>query len=145
MSIGAAVGGLVAGRLADRLPAGPIAAFGTAVLGLGMILLSMQSSLEAMLAIYLAIGLLGFSCLYAPLLAATARWFPGRGGLAFGIVTAGGALGQAVIPTAAAALDPGVRLARGLCADGLRLPRRACPGHVAGLRAGGCGVRRPEL
>lgn len=97
LTTGAAGGGLVAGRLADRLPAGPIAAAGVAVLGLGLVMLSLQSSLRAMQATYLVMGLLGFSCLYAPLLTTVSAWFRAGHGLAIGIVTAGGALGQAAV------------------------------------------------
>jgi len=41
---------------------------------------------------------LGFAVLYAPLLSATGEWFDRRRGLAMGIVTAGGALGQGALP-----------------------------------------------
>ena len=98
MSLGAAAGGLLAGRLADRFPTGPIACAGVVVIGLGMMLLSIQSSIRVIQAVYLVIGLLGFSCLYSPLLSTVSHWFGGKGGLAMGIVTAGGAVGQAVVP-----------------------------------------------
>jgi MFS family permease len=98
-SLGAAAGGLAAGRLADRLPVAPIAMAGSVALGLGMVLIAGQSSLQAIQLTYLGLGLLGFSCLYAPVLTAVSHWFPaGRGGFALGIVTAGGALGQGVVP-----------------------------------------------
>src|SRR5690606_38325821 len=40
----------------------------------------------------------GFACLYAPMLATVSLWFRKGYGLALGIVTAGGAIGQAVVP-----------------------------------------------
>src|SRR5690606_8143348 len=92
MTAGIATGGLMAGRLADRLPAGPLSAAGAAILGLGVALLSLQSSIEAMQAVYLLMGFFGFSLLQAPLLATVSLWF--RKGLALGVVTAGGTLGQ---------------------------------------------------
>jgi MFS family permease len=98
LTLGAAVGGLAAGRLADRLPTGPIAMAGAAVIGLGLMLVSRQSSLGAVQGIYLTLGLVGFSALYAPLLASVALWFEDRPGFAMGVVTAGGALGQAFVP-----------------------------------------------
>jgi predicted MFS family arabinose efflux permease len=39
-------------------------------------------------------GALGFACLYTPILTATGSWFGSNRGLAIGIVTAGGTLGQ---------------------------------------------------
>lgn len=96
MTAGIATGGLMAGRLADRLPAGPLSAAGAAILGLGVALLSLQSSIEAMQAVYLLMGFFGFSLLQAPLLATVSLWF--RKGLALGVVTAGGTLGQAALP-----------------------------------------------
>jgi MFS family permease len=98
VTIGAALGGLVAGRLADRLPTGPIAMAGAAVIGLGLVLVARQSDLRMVQLIYLSVGLIGFAALYAPLLTAVTHWFERGAGFAMGIVMAGGALGQAAVP-----------------------------------------------
>ena len=98
MALGVAFGGVGAGRLADRLPAGPIVATGVAVLGAGLVLVAFQTSLATMQITFLALGLLGFSCLYAPILSTVTMWFPRRSGMALGVVTAGGAIGQAGMP-----------------------------------------------
>lgn len=98
LTIGAAFGGLIAGRLADRLPTGPIAAAGALIIGAGLMLVSLQTRIEAIQAIYMTIGFLGFACLYAPLLTAVSLWFDQQAGMAMGLVTADGALGQAVVP-----------------------------------------------
>src|SRR5215217_3111235 len=39
-----------------------------------------------------------FSVLYSPLLSTSGEWFPERRGLVTGLVTAGGALGQGLLP-----------------------------------------------
>jgi MFS family permease len=98
LTIGAALGGLVAGGLADRYSARPLAMAGAAAMGLGTIWVGYQSSLLGMQLLYLAIGFFGFSCLYAPVLTTVSAWFDKGHGLALGIVTAGGALGQAIVP-----------------------------------------------
>ena len=98
LTIGIAIGGLGAGRLADGLPSGPVTAAGAAMLGLGMIALALQSSMRMMQATYLVMGFLGFSFLYAPLLTTVSLWFRRGHGFALGLVTAGGALGQAGVP-----------------------------------------------
>ncbi len=98
LAIGAALGGLLAGRLADRYSVRPIVMGGSAMLGLGMAAVGFMSSVEEMFAIYFAMGFFGFACLYAPLLTAVSLWFDKSQGLAIGIVTAGGALGQAIVP-----------------------------------------------
>jgi MFS family permease len=48
--------------------------------------------------LYFLIGACGFACLFTPMLALTGLWFSRRKGLALGIVTAGGALGQGLVP-----------------------------------------------
>ncbi len=98
LTIGAAFGGLLAGRLADRLPTGPIAAVGALIIGAGLMLVSLQTRIEAIQGIYLTIGFLGFACLYAPLLTTVSHWFDRQVGMAMGLVTAGGAVGQAIVP-----------------------------------------------
>jgi MFS family permease len=97
MTGGAAVGGLLAGKLADRLNTRFIALFGAIVLGLVFAALSMQRSLQGFLGIYLVMGLLGCAALYTPVIATVGLWFERRG-LVTGIVTAGGAIGQGLAP-----------------------------------------------
>lgn len=98
LSAGAALGGLVCGKAADILDTRPIVAFGALIMGVGLILLSWQTDLVMMQRLYLAIGVFGFACLYSPLLANVGLWFDRRRGLALGIVTAGGTMGQGLAP-----------------------------------------------
>jgi MFS family permease len=97
-TIGMALGGYVWGRVTDRVDVRILMAIG----GSGMVLsvLSM-TAVHTLWQFYLAnlvLGGLGFAVLYTPLLAATKEWFDRRRGVAIGIVTAGGALGQGVVP-----------------------------------------------
>jgi MFS family permease len=97
-TIGAALGGLVWGGLSDRIGARKIAIIGAVAISAGLIALKWQSDLWLLYALYFLIGALGFACLFAPLVALAGLWFNERKGLAIGIVTAGGAIGQGVVP-----------------------------------------------
>jgi MFS family permease len=77
-----------------------IAIFGSVMMAGGLLLLSRQSNLFKLQLLYLLIGALGLGCLYSPVLATVGLWFEKRRGLALGIVTAGGTLGQGLIPLA---------------------------------------------
>jgi MFS family permease len=97
-TVGMALGGVVWGRLSDRVDIRILLAIG----GSGMVLpLLAMAAVQSLWQIYLANLVLsgfGFAVLYAPLLSATGEWFVRRRGLAVGLVTAGGALGQGVLP-----------------------------------------------
>jgi MFS family permease len=97
-TIGAALGGLVWGGLSDRIGARKIAFIGAAAMSAGLIALKWQSGLSLLYVLYFLIGAFGFAPLFAPLIALTGLWFNERKGLAIGIVTAGGAIGQGVVP-----------------------------------------------
>ena len=97
-TIGAALGGLVWGGLSDRIGARMIAFIGAVGMSAGLIALKWQSDLSQLYVLYFLIGAVGFACLFTPLIALTGLWFNERKGLAIGIVTAGGAIGQGVVP-----------------------------------------------
>lgn len=97
-ALGAAFGGIFWGHLSDRLPTRPIAVFGAVTMGAPILLLSRQTELWHLYAIYGVIGGLGFGALGAPLMANARRWFKRNMGLALGVVTAGGAVGQGLVP-----------------------------------------------
>lgn len=103
-AVGAAFGGMLWGWLSDRLDTRPIVMLGASTLGAGLIGVSMTSSLAWFYVLYVAMGGLGFACLSTPLLNTVAMWFDSRRGLALGIVTAGGALGQGAVPFATSVL-----------------------------------------
>jgi MFS family permease len=98
LSAGAALGGLVVGWAFDRIDTRIIVVFGAIVMAAGFAALARVSDLAAIQHIYLAIGVAGFACLYTCLIAIVGLWFDRGRGLAMGIVTAGGALGQGLTP-----------------------------------------------
>jgi MFS family permease len=98
VTIGAACGGLLWGTLSDRIGSRTIAFIGAFSLSAALALVSVQSTLWAIQALYLVIGGIGFACLFTPMLALVGLWFDRRKGFALGIVTAGGAVGQGVVP-----------------------------------------------
>ncbi|PCI03899.1 MAG: hypothetical protein COB78_05970 [Hyphomicrobiales bacterium] len=100
LTVGAAIGGLFWGGLSDRIGAKKIAFFGAVVLSVQLVLISYQSELWAIYALYFVLGAFGIGALFTPLLALTGLWFSKNKGLALGIVTAGGAIGQGAIPFA---------------------------------------------
>ncbi|MBX9847383.1 MAG: MFS transporter [Xanthobacteraceae bacterium] len=97
-TIGTALGGLVWGSLSDRIGARKIALLGSIAMAAGLAALRWQSELWLLYLLYFLVGAIGFACLFTPVLALTGLWFSARKGLAIGIVTAGGAIGQGVVP-----------------------------------------------
>jgi MFS family permease len=97
-SLGAAIGGLFWGALSDRIGAKPIALIGTVGMSAGLAALKWQGALWQLDILFFLIGAVGFACLFTPLTALTGLWFNARKGLAIGIATAGGALGQGIVP-----------------------------------------------
>lgn len=97
-SVGMALGGLVWGRLSDRLDIRVLLAIGGAGMVVSLLAMGAMQSLWHFYAANLVLGALGFAVLYAPLISAPGEWFAHRRGLAVGIVTAGGAAGQGVLP-----------------------------------------------
>ena len=97
-TVGAALGGLLWGSLSDRIGARKIAFLGAVSIAGGLMLLGQQNELWAIYVIYFVMGGLGFACLFTPLVALVGLWFDKNKGLAIGIVTAGGAIGQGIVP-----------------------------------------------
>ena len=97
-TIGAGLGGLFWGGLSDRIGATKIAFIGTGAMSAGLAMLQWQNDLWSIYLLYFLIGAAGFACLFTPLLALSGLWFNQRKGLAIGIVTAGGAIGQGIVP-----------------------------------------------
>jgi MFS family permease len=87
--IGCGFGGLGMGFAADRLGAMPVAALGSAMIGVGAVIASRGGALELYLGYGLFIGLLGTSAIFAPLMANASRWFDRRRGSALALVASG--------------------------------------------------------
>lgn len=103
-AMGMAVGGLVWGRVSDRLDLRWMLALGGVCQVLPLVWLSGIGSIGPFLAAHALLGFFGFGALYAPYVAVASDWFPARRGLVMGIVTAGGAVGQGVLPYLSEAL-----------------------------------------
>jgi MFS family permease len=97
-TIGTGVGGIAMGHFADRMPARRLALCGAIVPGVALLLLARMNSTLELYLLHAAMGLFGIGALMAPLNSAAALWMARRPGLAIGIVNAGGALGQGVLP-----------------------------------------------
>lgn len=93
------LGGILMGRLADRLGVMRVALIGALALALGFVLAGFASNLwQFSLAQGLLIGMLGTSASFAPLVADTSLWFVRRRGIAVGICMSGNYLAGAVWP-----------------------------------------------
>ena len=97
---GMAVGGLLWGRVADRVDVRLLLVTGGAGMVASLFAMAIQQSLSTYYIASLIYGGFGFSVLYAPLVSTSGEWFPQRRGLVTGVVTAGGALGQGLLPFA---------------------------------------------
>ena len=97
--IGFALGGVVMGRLADRMGIMIPALIGSLALPAGFYLAAHASSiLEISLAFSLLCGFLGSSFSMAPLIADISHWFSRRRGLAVGITFSGSYVAGAIWP-----------------------------------------------
>jgi MFS family permease len=98
--IGFSVGGLLIGRLTDRLGIMPPLILGALMLGLGFSAAAMTTSYwQFVLAQALLIGMLGSSATFGPLVADVSLWFQRRRGIAVAIVASGNYLAGAVWPS----------------------------------------------
>jgi MFS family permease len=95
---GMAIGGLLWGRLSDRLDVRLLFAAGGSGMVASLLAMSLVDSLPVFYIAHVLYGGFGFSVLYSPLLSTSVEWFPQRRGLVMGVVTAGGALGQGLLP-----------------------------------------------
>lgn len=97
--IGFGVGGIVMGRLSDRIGIFLPVVIGAVMLGLGYSLAGLsQSLIQFTLAQGVLIGLLGSATVFGPLMADISRWFVKRRGLAIGICASGNYVAGTVWP-----------------------------------------------
>jgi MFS family permease len=92
------LGGIVMGWMADRFSTRPVVLFGSVMLGLSLLLLSYLKTLWQLYLFYCILGGLGFAALNVPIITNVGQWFSRNKGLALGIISAGGALGQGLVP-----------------------------------------------
>ena len=97
--VGFAIGGLLTGKLADRLGITVPLFAGAICLGAGFILDGLSTSYHQFLAIQaVLIGLLGSSATFGPLIADVSQWFLKRRGIAVAIVASGNYLAGTIWP-----------------------------------------------
>lgn len=93
------VGGIVLGWMADRFSTRPVILFGAVMMGLSLFLLSHIKSIWQLYLFYGIMGGFGFGAMTVPIVSNVGQWFSRNKGLALGITSAGGTLGQALVPS----------------------------------------------
>ncbi|MFN3226541.1 MAG: MFS transporter [Hyphomicrobiales bacterium] len=99
--IGIALGGILMGFLADRIPTRSICLVGAATLVGVLVVAGQASQLWQFYLLFFIAGAIGGGALFAPVIALVGGWFQTGKGLAIGIASAGQALGQGMVPFAA--------------------------------------------
>ncbi len=97
-TVATGIGGILMGYFADRLPVRRVALFGALVPGLAFASLSELQSTAGLYALHALMGLAGIGAIMAPLNRLASLWLVRNPGLAIGIVSAGGAAGQGLVP-----------------------------------------------
>jgi MFS family permease len=97
-TLGTGIGGVAMGHFTDRMPIRRVVLCGALAPGIAFLLLSTLHSKVELYLYHALLGLLGLGAIMAPLNSLAALWMPRRPGLAIGIVSAGGAFGQGVMP-----------------------------------------------
>jgi len=97
-TIGTGFGGIAMGYFADRMPIRRVALCGALAPGIALLLLSGLHSRQELYLYHALLGMLGVGALMAPMNSLAGLWLPRHPGLAIGVVSAGGAFGQGVMP-----------------------------------------------
>ena len=97
--LGTGLGGIVMGRVADRVGMRPVAVFGAAMTGLGLAVSAIGQTWALFLGSAVLIGLLGNSAHYPPLVTYVSRWFDRRRGTAVALISSGQYIAGVLWPT----------------------------------------------
>jgi MFS family permease len=97
--LGTGSGGIVMGRLADRVGMRPIAMFGAVMTALGLAVSAIGQTWALVLGSAIFIGLLGNSAHFPPLVTYVSRWFDRRRGTAVALISSGQYIAGVVWPT----------------------------------------------
>lgn len=97
-TVAAGLGGIVMGYYSDRLPVRRVVLVGAVTPGIAFFLLARIDTLAELYLYHALIGLLGFSAITIPLINVLTHWFTVNRGMAVGLATAGGAMGQGLMP-----------------------------------------------
>jgi MFS family permease len=87
--LGTGLGGIVMGRVADRIGMRPIAIFGALMTALGLAVSAIGQTWALILGGGVLIGLLGNSAHFPPLVTYVSRWFDRRRGTAVALISSG--------------------------------------------------------
>ncbi|MFM2068846.1 MAG: hypothetical protein RLZZ584_3755, partial [Pseudomonadota bacterium] len=99
MMVGFGLGGIVMGKLADRLGVMKVVLIGAAGLGSGFIAVGMAGSLFTFALLHgVLLGALGSAATFAPLVADTSLWFVRRRGIAVAVCASGNYVAGAIWP-----------------------------------------------
>ncbi len=101
LSLGAAAFGLVWGYVADKWGSRGAIFASTLAMPIALFILSRTESLWQFYLGYFVFGAVGFAAMFSPMMATVGFWFEKHKGIAIGIVAAGGAVGQGIIPFSA--------------------------------------------
>ena len=97
--LGTGIGGILMGRIADRIGAARVALVGALAIPAGSLLLArVDEAWQFCLIFGLVIGFLGNAALFAPLIASATRWFERHRGLAVAVVASGQGVAGAIWP-----------------------------------------------
>src|SRR6202047_2229959 len=96
---GTGLGGIVMGRVADRVGMRPVAVFGAAMTALGLAVSAIGETWALFLGSAVLIGLLGNSAHYPPLVTYISRWFDRRRGTAVALISSGQYIAGVLWPT----------------------------------------------
>jgi MFS family permease len=91
------VAGVLWGRAADRYGTRPVVVLGALAQPAALVLLAGLTSLPQFYAFYIVLGALGVAAVNVPIIANVGLWFTHRKGMALGILSAGGPLGQVFV------------------------------------------------
>jgi MFS family permease len=96
---GTGLGGIVMGRLADRIGMRPVAVFGALMTALGLAVSAIGQTWALFLGSAVLVGLLGNSAHYPPLVTYVSRWFDRRRGTAIALISSGQYIAGVLWPT----------------------------------------------
>ncbi|WP_298829785.1 MFS transporter [uncultured Piscinibacter sp.] len=96
--LGVALGGIVVGRVVDRIGTRRVVLGAAIVFSLSILLASRAEALWQFYVLFGIAGFVGGGAMFAPLIALVGNWFRSGAGLAIGIASAGQALGQGAVP-----------------------------------------------
>src|ERR1700751_4969855 len=97
--LGTGLGGILMGRIADRIGMRQVAIFGASMTALGLVVSAIGQTWALIVGSGVLIGLLGNSAHFPPLVTYVSRWFDRRRGTAVALISSGQYIAGVVWPT----------------------------------------------